>query len=202
MIQRSVRGAEALAQSLAAARTRPERAGWVVCALGAAAGVRCAEPLARGLAAPWNPAAVVASFEQQRVPRKPSVLGVGAFVLGQAVYSARLLGRGARPSVPAALICAAATAAGAWYARGSALAPAAIAGGVAASVTTALANDPALRNGVPASEGISHGANLSFVAEGLRLVANSAQRRPIISALSAATGTVGQLLLADGLRGR
>ncbi|WJY67148.1 hypothetical protein [Corynebacterium auris] len=204
MILRTLRGAEALAHSLAAARTRPDRAAWVACTAAAVAGVRFAEPAARALAAPWNPAAAVASIEQQRVPRTPSLLGVGAFALGQVVYAARLLRLGVRPDVPVALACAAATAVGAYSARGTGLSPAALVGGAASTVTTALANDPALRNGAPASEGISHGANLGFAAEGLRLAANAAPRRPrarLLAALCAATGLVGQLLLADGLRG-
>ncbi|WP_115685422.1 hypothetical protein [Corynebacterium senegalense] len=147
MIRRTLRGAEALALAVGS------RPAWVVPA-GASLSRRlriAAEPAARLLAAPWNPAAALAAFDQNRVPRRPSALGVGAVVAAHAV-------------------------------------------------TVALANDPALRGGVPALEGISHGANLAFAAEGLRLFANSGARNPLLDALVAAAGSIGHLLLAQGLR--
>lgn len=196
MIRRTLRGAEALAHAVGS------RPAWVLPA-GASLSGRLrlvAEPAARLLAAPWNPAAALAAFEQNRVPRRPSALGVGAVVAAQTVYARRLLRIGARPCWPVGLAAAAATAGGAAYARGGALAPAVLAGGAAHAVTVALANDPALRGGVPALEGISHGANLAFAAEGLRLFANSGARSPLLAALVAAAGSVGHLLLAQGLR--
>ena len=203
MIQRTLRGVEALRESLGRARTDGARLGAL--ALGGAActspaAARWCEPAARILAAPWNPAAAVASYEQQRAPRHPSALGIGAVVASQAVYVSRLLTLGARPSWPVAAVCAAATAGGVAYARRTPLTPAALAGGLALSVTTALANNPALRGGAVAREGISHGANLAFAAEGLRLLANSQPRSGFLAALTSAAAGVGQLLLADGLR--
>lgn len=202
MIRRTLRGAEALGESLGKVRTDPARAAWLALAGAACAGpvARLAEPAARLLAAPWNPAAAVASFEQQRVPRHPSPVGIGAVVLSQATYGARLRAMGARPSWPVALACAAVTAGGVLHTRATPLAPAAVLGGAALTATTALANDPALRRGVPGLEGISHGANITFVAEGLRVLANSSSGGPLLRALTSATASVGQLLLADGLR--
>ncbi|WP_342318896.1 hypothetical protein [Corynebacterium mayonis] len=195
MIRRTLRGSEALTLAVSSCPA------WVVPAgLSLSGRLRiAAEPAARLLAAPWNPAAAVASFEQSRVSRAPSALGVGAVVAAQVAYARRLRALGAQPAWPVALAGVAAVAGGCIYARGTVLAPAVIAGATAHVVTAALANDPGLRTGVPAREGISHGANLVCAAEGLRLVANLGRRRPLLDALVAATGSVGHLLMAQGL---
>lgn len=144
----------------------------------------------------------VATFEQARVPREGSALGVAGVLGANAGYITRLVQKDAAVSPVGLGVAAVAVAGGAAFAakyNKRLLAPTII-GGLASAGTAVLANDPIFRNGTPASEGISHGANMLLGAEALRLLNNAGCSSTLLATVVSLTSGLGQLLLVDGLR--
>lgn len=230
-LDRTRKGTRALLSAVRAGGTEPERAGYLA-AGGAAAGARlfgrdrvatalrlAAPPLLAGavlrsgvpmrskvtllagLTAGW-----AGELEKARTPAAPSTVGVAGVTGQHLAYGALLVDRGAQLTplrgVPRGALWASGI--GLAVRRNRALVPAAAIAGLAVSVTSALAGDRGIRTGAVSHEGIDHGANLMFVAEGLtllRAVAGPTHRSigRVLDAGTSATAVLGNLLLVDGL---
>ena len=152
-------------------------------------------------------AGAIAQVEKARTLTRPSALGVAAVMANHAAYAWSLYRRGARNDALGWGLRVAAWGAGIVATRTQPTAAAVAVGGAAVLSTSALAGDPALRT--DAGKGMSHGANLLVVAEGLTaLRAGLAQRyrgkrkqgARLVGAAEAGALVVGHLLLLDGLR--
>ncbi len=231
LIRRTRQGGDALLESVLAARNEPERIGYLAAGelsmwarifgwqrlhgvlkptllpLLAGTVARSDSPtgekviLLVGLAAGW-----LGGVEKTRTPDTATTAGLSGVAGQHLVYSRILHEHGARASLPGASLRAGVWVAGiglaAWKRRQ--LAPAATVAGAAVAATSALANDPALRKGSVASQGLGHGANLVLVSEGLTLLRAAVLTKNnlfgrLIEAGTAATATIGHMLLVDGL---
>lgn len=151
-------------------------------------------------------AAAIAQVEKARTLTRPSALGVAAVMANHAAYAWSLYRRGARNDALGWGLRAAAWGAGVAATRTRPTAAAVAVGGAAVLTTSVLAGDPALRT--EAGKGISHGANLLVVAEGLTALRaalvqqNRGKRKQgarLVGAAEAGALVVGHLLLIDGL---
>lgn len=149
---------------------------------------------------------LVGDVAKLRKPDRTPVLGMFGIAAQHAAYSAKLYDRGARPSPTRVGLRAAAWATGvglaAWRRR-TLIAPAALAG-IFVATTSALADDPALRDGAVSSQGLGHGGNLLMAAEGTALlretlfVGDSLGLR-VVDAGMRASQVIGHMLIVDGL---
>lgn len=230
-LDRTRKGTRALLAAVRAGATEPERAGYVA-AGGAAAGarlfgrarvatalrltappllagavlrsrlpVRSKVTLLAGLTAGW-----AGELEKARTPAAPSAVGVAGVAGEHLAYGVLLVDRGAQLTPLRGLSRGVLWASGVGLAasRNRALVPAAAIAGLAVSVTSALAGDRGIRTGAVSHEGIDHGANLVFVAEGLTLLRAVAGHRHrstgrVLDAGTTAAAVLGNLLLVDGL---
>ncbi|WP_297552393.1 hypothetical protein [uncultured Corynebacterium sp.] len=151
-------------------------------------------------------AGAIAQVEKARTLTRPSALGVAAVMANHAAYAWSLYRRGARNDALGWGLRVAAWGAGIVATRTQPTAAAVAVGGAAVLSTSALAGDPALRT--EAGKGISHGANLLVVAEGLTALragleqhyrGKRKQGARLVGAAEAGALVVGHLLLIDGL---
>ena len=150
--------------------------------------------------------AAIGQVEKARRLTRPSALGVAAVTANHAAYAGSLYRRGARNDALGWGLRAATWGAGVAATRTQPTAAAVVVGGAAVLTTSALAGDPALRT--DAGKGISHGANLLVVAEGLTALraalvqqnrGKQKQGARLVGAAEAGALVVGHLLLIDGL---
>ncbi|AGF71366.1 lysoplasmalogenase family protein [Corynebacterium halotolerans] len=196
-VRRTRLGVEALAGSVLAARSEPERLGYLAAGeltvwaklfgwrrlhsalkptllpllagtvLRADAAAGEKATLLAGLTAGW-----LGDVEKTRTPARASVPGFAGVAGQHAAYSRALLGRGARASGSGAVLRGAVWAAGVGLSarKRRQLVPAVTIAGAAVTVTSTLADDRDLQDGSTARQGLGHGANLVLVSEGLTLL--------------------------------
>lgn len=151
-------------------------------------------------------AGLIGDVEKSRTPDRPSTLGMLGVTGHHLAYSGLLRGRGARVSTAGAALRGVVWAAGIGLAvrQDRQLVPAAVIAGAAVSLSSTLADDPALRSGATARSGLGHGANLVLAAEGLTLLRAALLGRDdlpgrLVDAGVLTATVIGHLLLVDGL---
>lgn len=149
---------------------------------------------------------LVNDWGKVRTPDRASAAAVAGVVVHYGAYAWLLHRRGAKLTPLNGALRAAAWGGGVALAarQKPQLLPAVALGGAAAALTSALADDRGLQDGSTARQGIGHGANLAFLAEGLTLVRatlvtgdNTLGR--IVDAKQEIAGVVGHALLVDAL---
>ena len=149
---------------------------------------------------------LVGDVAKLRAPERTPVAGMFGVAAQHAAFSAKLYDRGARPSPTRVGLRAAAWGAGvglaAWKKR-SLLAPTAFAG-LFVAATSALGDDRGIQDGTVVRQGLGHGGNLVFAAEGITLLretlltGDSLGHRALDAGARAAQ-LIGTMLIMDGL---
>lgn len=164
-------------------------------------------------------AGAVGQVAKNRRPLDPPALGVAAVAANHAGYAYQLYKAGARPTVTSAGLRMVVVGAGGILAalKSPRHLPAVLVGGAAVAASSALAADARLRqpdfhaahtpaepdqSAVTARKGLSHGANLLLISEGLTFVKTLIKGKKLgrmAGAAEAATHAVGHVLVVDGL---
>ncbi|QGU03607.1 YhhN-like protein [Corynebacterium comes] len=142
-------------------------------------------------------------------PDQTPVLGMFGIAANHAAYSSALIAHGARPSTVRVGLRTAAWVTGiglAVWKKKQLIAPAVVAG-VFVSATSALADDPALRDGSTPAKGLGHAGNLLLVSEGIALLRETVLTgdtlgHRILDAKMTVAAVIGHALMVDGLTRR